>query len=111
MSDLSRRDFLTRSAALGLGAAVSSPGLQRLLRAGAAARLDAEALPAVASLRAGDLTLGNSAIRGIWTVADGRLRAVRVDDRVNNRAFTPPATVFSLAMADGTRLSADAMHV
>ena len=111
MSDLSRRDFLTRSAALGLGAAVSSPGLQRLLRAGAVARLDAEALPAVASLRAGDLTLGNSAIRGIWTVADGRLRAVRVDDRVNNRAFTPPATVFSLAMADGTRLSADEMHV
>ncbi|HEX8726897.1 MAG TPA: twin-arginine translocation signal domain-containing protein [Gemmatimonadaceae bacterium] len=109
----SRRDFLSRSAALGFGAAFSAPWLQRALSWEALSRADggSDALPASAVLAGNDLTLGNSAIAGLWRVANGTLRAVRVDDRVNRRSFTLPAAVFTLAMADGTAVSADAMTV
>ncbi len=109
----SRRDFLSRSAALGFGAALGSPWLQRALAWDRLARADAEtgALPASAALDANDLTLGNAAIGGVWRVAEGRLRAVRLDDRVNHRTVTPPPAVFRLTMADGTALAADAMTV
>jgi hypothetical protein len=107
----SRRDFLTRSAALGLGAAVSPPWLQRVLTWDARARSGGDLLPAAASLDANDLTLGNGAINGVWRVADGRLRAVRVEDLVNHRTFTPPPAVFTLTLDDGSVIPANAMTV
>ncbi|MGH7690655.1 MAG: twin-arginine translocation signal domain-containing protein, partial [Gemmatimonadaceae bacterium] len=106
-----RRDFLSRSAALGFGAAFSAPWLQRALSWDAFARADIDALPAAASLAGNDLTLGNTAIGGLWHVADGRLRAIRVDDRVNRRTFDLPAPVFALRLDDGTLLSSDTMTV
>lgn len=108
---LSRRDFLARSAVFGVGAALASPRLSRLLQWERMAVADALALPADAAIRANDLTLGNGAIAGLWTVAEGRLRAVRVDDRVNHRALTPAPGVFALTMADGTVWTADAFRV
>jgi hypothetical protein len=107
----SRRDFLSRSAALGLGAAVSRPWLERVLTQDAVARSGACALSASAAVDANDLTLGNAAINGVWQVADGRLRAVRVEDLVNHRTFTPPPAAFTLMLDDGSMIPADAMTV
>ncbi len=109
--ELSRRDFLARSAVMGLGVALASPRLASLLRWERAAALDALALPAHAGIRSGDLTLGNAAIAGVWQVTDGRLRAVRVDDRVNGGSLSLPASAFSLAMADGAVWPAETFRV
>ncbi len=110
-AELSRRDFLARSAVLGLGAALASPRLTSLLRWERAAALDALELPAWTAIRAGELTLGNAVIAGVWQVADGKLQAVRVEDRVNGGSLSLPASAFSLALADGTVLPADAFRV
>lgn len=107
----SRRDFLSHSAALGLGAAFFSPWLDRVLTWDALARMDAGALPASAAIAANDVTLGNDVIDGVWQVAEGRLRAVRVEDRVNHRTLVPGPSVFALAMDGGAVLTSDAMTV
>ncbi|MDE3151739.1 MAG: twin-arginine translocation signal domain-containing protein [Gemmatimonadota bacterium] len=107
----SRRDFLSQSAVLGIGAALSSSWLERAVRWDALARLDAERLPAAAAHRAGELSLGNAAINGVWSVAGGRLTAVRAEDRVHQRPLALPAAVFTLTMADGRTVAADAMRV
>ncbi|MDE3217294.1 MAG: enterotoxin, partial [Gemmatimonadota bacterium] len=69
------------------------------------------ALPAAATRRAGEFSLGNAAITGTWTVADGRLRAVRVADHANRVAITPAASVFTLAMHDGSVWKAEEFRV
>ncbi len=106
----SRRDFLSH-AALGVGAAIGAPWVDRVLHWGVLAEAQAAALPAAATIAANDLTLGNGAINGVWRVAGGRLRAVHVEDRVNRRTLALPAAVFTLTMADGTVLRSDEMQV
>ncbi len=96
---------------MGLGAAFASPALSQLLRWDGFTQAEAFVLPADAAIRTGELTLGNSTIAGVWSVTDGRLRALRVEDRVNRVTFAPPGAVFSLGMADGTAVAADAMRV
>ena len=109
----SRRDFLSRGAVLGFGAALTgtSPWLRQLLAADLAVRQDAVALPAWAAQNAGDLSLGNDAISGVWRVESGRLRAVRFDDRRGRHTLALPPAVFALTMADGSTHSSDAMTV
>lgn len=88
--DLTRRDFLEQSAAIGVGAA---------------------ALPVLPSLRrkGGEITLGNRVLAGTWMIADGKLRAVRITDHWNQRTIDLPPAVFTLRLADGTTIGADAM--
>jgi hypothetical protein len=107
----SRRDFLSRSAALGLGAAFSAPWIDRVVAWDALTNRQDGSLRASANVAANDFTLGNSVIAGVWHVAGGRLRAVRVEDRANGRSLAVPAAVFALTMADGTVLTANAMTV
>jgi hypothetical protein len=109
--DLSRREFFSRSAAVGLGAALASPRWEHLRHWERIVAADAAALPAAAGIRANELTLGNAAIAGFWTVADGRLRAARVVDHANQVTITPSASVFTLVMHDGAVWRAEEFHV
>jgi hypothetical protein len=109
----SRRDFLSRSAALGLGAAFASPLLRHALawEALSADAADADALPASAVIAAGDLSLANSVIAGRWSVVEGRLRAVRIEDRTRARTLALPAAAFALVLGDGSVRRSDGMTV
>jgi hypothetical protein len=109
--DLSRRGFLARSAAIGVGAAITTPRLERLMRWERIVAADAAALPAEAAQRGNTLTLGNAAIGGEWALTDGRLRAVRIVDRASNATLAPAASVFTLAMHDGTVWRAEDFRV
>ena len=109
----SRRDFLSDSAAFGLGAflAASPPWMRRLAAAEALARREGERLPAWAAQNAGDLSLGNTAVTGRWQVQAGRLRAVSIEDRLGHRTLALPPAAFVLTMGDGSTRSSDAMTV
>ncbi|HET7632906.1 MAG TPA: hypothetical protein VFK16_11415 [Gemmatimonadaceae bacterium] len=108
---VSRRDFLARGTAAGLGAMLAGPQLESLLRLERWAAADAARLPASAQAVASALTLENAAIAGRWSVDGGRLRAVNVEDRVGHRVLSLPAAAFTLVMGDGSTLTSDAMTV
>ncbi|MGI8499026.1 MAG: enterotoxin [Gemmatimonadaceae bacterium] len=107
---LSRRAFLQRSAGLGAGLGVltacssSPPGRRSPLIA------VVEPLEAEASTSAGELSLGNSAIRASWQLEGGSLRGGRVVERLTKSAL-PLTDAFSLSLADGRTLASSAMRV
>src|SRR3989442_13311634 len=90
MTTIGRRSFLQRAASAGVAL------LPRGVR--------------VSQLRS-ELSLGNEAIGATWAVADGRLRAVGVVDRLGGRALAPPVDVFTLTLADGTLLPSSELRV
>src|SRR3989442_5167666 len=90
MTTIGRRSFLKRAASAGVAL------LPRRSR--------------VSQLRS-ELSLGNEAIGATWAVADGRLRAVGVVDRLGGRALAPPVDVFTLTLADGTLLPSSELRV
>jgi len=105
---ITRREFLERGARFGAGVGV----LRAVPAAALAEHLAPRAPLAVAAARHGDeLTLGNAALAAAWSVAGGALSAVRVTDRVQGAAIQPAAAVFTLQLADGTVIRADAMRI
>ena len=107
--DPSRREFLERGAAFGLGLATLNAR-----SAGAFApteRIPADPMAAVYTSHGDEFTLGNGAIAGAWSTAGGTLRVVRFSDKVNHAALAPAASPFSLELADGSRLDGGAMHI
>ncbi|HUO52722.1 MAG TPA: hypothetical protein VMT93_09395 [Gemmatimonadaceae bacterium] len=107
-SAITRRAFLGRGAALGAGLAAMQrapgqiPTLDALLR---------DPLDAAFARQGDEFTLGNAAILGAWSVANGAFRVARIVDRVNGTKPAPAAAPFSLALADGGTIAADAMTI
>ncbi len=109
--DPSRREFLARSAALGAGATLlgAQPALGSLLDGRRVPRdtsLDAQALAAP-----NELTLSNSAITATWSVADGHLRAVRMEDRASRQPLPIAPDAFVLTLADGSTIASGDMRM
>jgi hypothetical protein len=82
--NMDRRDFL-QLGAWGIGVGLLPPGL-------AGPQLRA---------RASDLTLGNDAVAGVWSAEEGRLHAVRFEDRRAGTTLDLGGDIFSLTLADG----------
>ncbi len=106
---LTRRDFLERGALLAAGAAAASaidPGARA---AEALAALD----PLTARVRAaaGEFTLGNAVIEGVWSTAQGGLRVARIADRAGGSHLEPAADAFAVRLSDGRTLGSAAMRV
>ena len=89
---VSRREFLERSAALGvsLGLIGTNVSLRR---------------------RADTLTLENEFVSATWTTTAGVMRAREVRDRRTNSRLSLPESAFTLILGDGTRVDATAMHI
>jgi hypothetical protein len=87
---LTRREFLERSAVMG-----ASLGL----------------LPSVSLHRAEALTLENGSIGAAWSTDGGVLRAQEVRDVAAKTRLAMPESVFTLTLADGTRLDAAHLHI
>ena len=105
---ITRRDFLERGALIGAGLGALGGARASHLAAALAPR---DPL-AVAAARHGDaLTLGNSAIAATWDIGGGTFRATQVTDHVQRAALGPAAAPFSLRLADGPALTADAMRI
>jgi hypothetical protein len=49
-----------------------------------------------------DLTLGNDAVGGVWSAEEGRLRAVRFEDRRGATSLPLGDDIFSLTLEDGS---------
>jgi len=94
--ELTRRAFLERSVASGLALGVFGGDVARVL-----------SRPVFSDT----LTLENEAIRGVWSVADGRLRAVELLDRETKTKLSVPPQAFALTLADGTRLESTSFRI
>ena len=90
-SGLTRREFVERSAAV---AAVGLLGVR----------------PSLSQI-ANDLTLENDLLSATWTATDGVLRAREIVDHVGNTRLTLPEQLFTLVLADGTRLESSRMRI
>jgi len=88
---LTRREFVERSAA---AAAAGVLGIRTSVRA-----------------RADVLTIENEAIAATWTITDGTLRPREIVDQLGNARLTLPEQLFTLTLADGTRLDSTRMRV
>ncbi len=106
---MKRREFLEQSALLAAGAAAASALDPAALTAEVLAASD----PLAARVRAsaGDVTLGNEAIEGVWSVDAGGLRVVRITDRLGRTRLEPAADAFALRLADGSEMGSAQMHV
>jgi len=98
---ITRRDFVERAALLGASAAA----LPRILYS-IPSTVGGDAGRARVVAQGGELALGNDAVAAVWTVAGGKLRAVRFEDRVNHSALPLPPDAFALSLGDGTVLRA-----
>jgi hypothetical protein len=110
---LSRRAFLEHGAGFGLSLGALSLGLDGsgLL---ARAMSPAPSLASTASrarIDGNEITLGNSAIEGAWSVADGKFRVLRVTDRLNGSTLALPEHAFVLTLAGGETITSDAMKI
>ncbi len=61
-----------------------------------------EGMAPVLTLGAGEFTFGNGFVRATWSTNDGRLRTVRLEDRLNGAAIGLPRELFSVATKSGT---------
>src|SRR5689334_15613140 len=89
---ITRRQFLESSAALAVSVGVSSHAV-------------------ALSRRADTLTVENDLVSATWTTAGGTLRAREIVDREANARLALPEQLFSLTLADGTRLDSTQMRV
>ncbi|HEY2855968.1 MAG TPA: enterotoxin [Gemmatimonadaceae bacterium] len=94
--ELTRRAFLERSVASGLALGVLGGDVARVL---------------TRPVLSDTLTLENEVIRGVWSVAEGSLRAVELLDRETKTKLPLPPQAFALTLADGTRLESTALRV
>jgi hypothetical protein len=85
--DMDRRDFL-QLGAWGIGAGLLGRTLPEPRLRGPA----------------NDLTLGNDAVGCVWSAEEGRLRAVRFEDRRSGRSVDLEGDIFSVSLADDTVL-------
>ncbi|HEY8310291.1 MAG TPA: hypothetical protein VIG47_07030 [Gemmatimonadaceae bacterium] len=110
---VTRRDFLDRSSRIAIGLGALQMGFGRGARAGELElfKQTVPALPASATLRADELSLGNSAIRAIWTTSGGVFRPVRLSDTLNNTALPVSAQAFTLTLADKSTLRSGDMRI
>jgi len=93
---ITRRAFVERAAAVGLGAALT-PTLISC----------AERRDAVRSVRnASNFGLENDEISALWTLSDGRLRVVNVTDRASGNTLDLGVPPFRLSVAGGETLGA-----
>ena len=90
-ASITRREFVER------GAAVAMAGML--------------GVRATARVRSSDLTLGNDLITASWTTTDGILRPHELIDHIGSTRLTLADQLFSLTLADGTRLESANMHV
>jgi len=104
---ITRREFLERGAALGAGLGL----LDALAPVAALASPPADPLAASFTRQGDVLTLANAAILGAWSVEGGAFRTVRVTDRVQHAAIAPAPAAFTLLLADGGAIAADAMRI
>ena len=106
---ITRRDFVERAALLGAGA-MAWP---RMLGGTASIRGTGAAGAGAArcEVQGNDLTLANEAVASVWSVADGALRAVRFEDRINHSVLALPPDAFTLALNDGATLRASELRV
>ncbi len=58
-----------------------------------------------------DLTLDNGLVQGRWSIADGVLRALRVNDRSSGQSLPLSADVCALVFRDGTALGTTALRI
>ena len=99
-----RRQFLERSACAGLGLGVLG-ALPRSLLAFSGEE-------SVAARRGGDsLSLGNDVISARWSTSGGVLRATAIESAKSNARLAVPEHIFSLALADGTRLDSTRLKI
>src|SRR5689334_20150851 len=91
MSDLTRREFVER------GAAAAAAGLL--------------GVRPVARPRSNDLTIQNDLITATWVATDGVIRPRDIVDRLGDMRLTLPEQLFTLTLADGSRLEATHMRV
>ena len=68
-------------------------------------------LPARSTIAADEITLGNDAIKAVWTTTGGALRPARFSDGLNKIALPVPAQAFVLTFTDKTTLQASDMHI
>ena len=108
LSMISRREFLERGAALGATFGALHTGASPIIALGA---LAGDPLAAAHTRHGDDFTLGNAAITGAWSTANGAFRATRVHDHVAGASRTPAPAAFTLLLADGGLVAADAMRI
>jgi hypothetical protein len=58
-----------------------------------------------------EVSLGNDVISASWSTSDGVLRATGISSRRNGARLAVPAHVFSLTLADGTRLDSNRLRI
>lgn len=105
-----RREFLTYSARLALGAGVLRTNLGRFpFPSGDTLSKSEEVARGV--LSTDDISLGNDSITAVWSIADGVFRPVRLTDRVNRLALPLSAQAFTLTVADKTTITASDMRI
>ncbi len=103
---ITRRGFVERALAIGAGVAWIPGvlgGCRPAFREGAGS--------ARVSRAGAEFSLGNGTISGTWSVADSRLRALRVTDHVAGTAITPNEDAFQLLLADEPAVRASEMLV
>ncbi len=106
---LSRRTFVKDAALAGAGLAALPAALRALERG-----RDASPTPAGAarvSIQGDEIALATDAIAVTWSVAGGRLRALRVADRLGNRSLDLAPDAFTLVLQGGAQLKASEMTV
>ena len=97
---LTRREFLERSASLGI------------LAAGVACRLTPGARSTSGATSGSDtLALENEAIAAMWSMSDGTLRVREIVDRQSGDRLALPQDAFALTLGDGTRLDSTQMRI
>ncbi len=101
---ISRREFIERAALLSAGAAA----LPLLSDCAPTTRAAAGGSAVRSLVRGGRISLENEAVAATWSVADGALRAVSFEDRVNHATLplAPDAFVLAVQGADPIRSSA-----
>lgn len=111
---LTRRDFIGHSSRLVLSLGAVGIAFDRLGLVDAFGfPIDAadSLLAATARVDGSDLTLGNSDITAIWSVADGSLRPVRLVSGTTQDPLPLSAQAFLLTFADKSTLAAGSMRV
>ncbi|HEU4643269.1 MAG TPA: hypothetical protein VFS44_12515 [Gemmatimonadaceae bacterium] len=100
-NEMDRREFMVRAAVIGAGLARTPELLRTTHGAQRVAGVSSSAGKAHHLSRAGELTLGNDHIAAAWTVGDGTLRAIRVEDHLGQHPMALSPDVFTLRLADG----------
>ncbi len=105
MFELSRREFLGR-VTLGLGAIA---GLPLIAESGVFTGL----APATTRSRQSgqNVSLENAAIRAEWEISSMSVKLLQITDLATRRRFGPLAQVFALTLADGRRITSNAIHL